>query len=99
MPMQIIPLDDLEIPMWAREDQALQEAKRKRNEHWHRMRKAKLEWLNYDPDDGEDIQLFWPWLEDTYGLRAHRNSNGDITEGYEILDEKKYTLFLLKYSQ
>ncbi len=88
---------DLEIPMHASDEEALREAKRKRNEHWARMRKAKEYWMTE-----HEIQLlddtFWRWLESSYGLRPHRDDFGNITEGYSIVDERLYTIFLLKFS-
>jgi len=73
------------------------EAKRKRNEHWLRMRRAKAYWeMLYGPDD---ISKFWPWLDREFGLKPEQDSYGNIIEGYVITDEKKYTIFLLKFSQ
>lgn len=90
-------IDDLEIPMWAGEDQALQEAKKKRDEHWARMRSAREWWIAHNRDVPFDN--FWIWLLDTYGIKPHRNAEGNITSGIDTLDEKKYTLFLLKFGQ
>ena len=58
-------IDDLEIPMWASEDEALREAKRKRNEHWLRMRKARQHWMNDHKIQSLDDN-FWKWLESSY---------------------------------
>lgn len=92
-------IDDLEIPMWSADDPALREEKRKRNDHWMRMRLARGEYIDilggaWDPNDPQ----FWKWLEDTYGIVPMRDNSGDITAGYSIVDEKKYTIFLLKFS-
>jgi hypothetical protein len=91
-------IDDLEIPMWSADDLALREEKRKRNEHWARMRKAREYWMTKHRlilfDDN-----FWSWLKDSCGIVPHRDSAGDLTAGVTIVDEKLYLLFLLKFSQ
>lgn len=92
-------MDDAFIPMQADDEQALHEFRRKRNEHWLRMRRARTQFL-------EDVAVadcsgtfdFWQYLEVNYGLIPHKDRSGDITEGYDIVDEKLYTLFLLKFS-
>ncbi len=86
--------------MHSEDEEALREAKRKRNEHWFRMRRARAEWsessdLAWNIDDPE----FWLWLENFYGLKAHKDSQGNITDGYTVVNEKLYTLFLLKFGQ
>ena len=40
---------------------------------------------------------FWDWLEVTYGIRATFNAEGMVTDKYRVMDEKKYTMFLLKF--
>lgn len=91
---------DLEIPMHAEDEKALQEQKRKRNEHWLRMRRAKDLWAeDVAAADTSDAFDFWKWLEVNYGLVPDKDPYGNITEGYTVTDEKLYTLFLLKFSQ
>lgn len=92
--------DDAFIPMEAKDLAALQEQRRKRNEHWQRMRRAKELWLeDISVADTSDPFDFWKWLEVNYGLVPERDSFGNITEGVTITDEKLYTLFLLKFGQ
>ena len=93
-------IDDLDIPMWAGDDEALREEKRKRNEHWWRMRRARSEWMEitgYSHSVADPS--FWKWLEETYGLVPDKDDSGNIKAGFTITDEKLYTLFLLKFSQ
>lgn len=95
-------IDDLEIPMWSADDEALREEKRKRNEHWARMRRAQKLWRDDLLDAGvevSDMSEFWEWLKVNFGLDPHRDESGNITEGYTVTDEKLYILFLLKFSQ
>lgn len=93
-------IDDAFIPMEIEDFEALQDQRRKRDEHWARMQKARLEWMSltgYEKD--VTTSGFWIWLADTYGLMPDRDHSGNITEGYAITDEKLYTLFLLKFGQ
>lgn len=93
-------IDDLDIPMWAGDDEALREAKRKRNEHWMRMRRAREQFFaDVDAADCSGTFDFWHWLEANFGLVPEKDDQGNITEGYSITDEKLYTMFLLKFGQ
>lgn len=95
--MKVSPsIEDSFIPMEAEAEEALQEHKRKRNEHWARMRRAREFWLIEHMMDSPNT--FWSWLETECGLRPNRDIEGNITEGYVVTDEKLYTLFLLKFS-
>lgn len=89
---------DPEISMHASDEEALQDYKRKRNEHWLRMRRAREYWMTKHKIQSLD-DTFWRWLEDSYGLSPNRDNFGNITEGYNIVNEKLYTVFLLKFSQ
>ena len=63
--------------------------KRKRNEHWARLRRAWAECdLAYEHRD---------WLEEKWGLRVHLSADGMITDDYTVVDEKKYLMYLLKF--
>jgi hypothetical protein len=79
------------IPMEADDIPSLQEQRRKRNEHWARLKLARL--------DCDGISGNYPkWLEEQYGLRVHMVDHM-ITDDYTVVDEKKYLIYLLKYSQ
>ena len=62
--------------------------KRKRDEHWARLRRARSNCPtpNTYPD----------WLEQTQGIKVHMNA-GMITDEYTVVDEKKYLIYLLKF--
>jgi hypothetical protein len=63
-----------------------------RDSHWARLYKARSE---YSWRDGF---TFTYWLEQKYGIRLILDSAGNITSDYKIVDEKKYSFYLLKYS-
>ena len=93
-------IDDGFIPMQAEDLLALQEFRRKRNEHWLRMRKAKEQFLDdVAAADCSSTFDFWKYLEVNYGLIPDRDNDGNIAEGYTVTNEKLYTLFLLKFGQ
>lgn len=97
--MKVSPsLEDNFIPMEAEDFLALQEQKRKRNEHWLRMRRAREQFLeDVAAADCSGTFDFWQYLEVNYGLVPERDDQGNITEGYAVTDEKLYTMFLLKF--
>ena len=43
-----------------------------------------------------DIEGFDKFIKETYGLRL-LTVDGNITDGFDIIDEKLYTIYLLKY--
>lgn len=46
-----------------------------------------------------DADAFLDWLENKYGMRVFRENIGNgITDDYEIVDEQKFLIFMLKYS-
>lgn len=81
-----------EYHSWGAEDKA------RRNEYWRRLRAA---WNDYQVSDlgpyGEpNLSSFKYFMERRYGLRV--NMVGDnIDNSYQIIDEKKHALFVLKY--
>lgn len=73
--------------------------KEKRDEYWRRLRNA---WADYQKNDlgpyGEpNFSSFKYFMEKRYGLRVSM-TGGNIQDTYEVIDESKHTLFLLKYA-
>lgn len=94
-------IEDAFIPMEARDIDAVQEQRKKRDQYWRMLFKARQDFLiltsqayEYDVDPG----AFFYYLKQNYGLQV-ATIDGQITGEYAIIDEKKYLLFLLKYSQ
>lgn len=61
--------------------------------YWSMLRKAKAEF-----ESTHRYVYFEHWMQSEYGLKIHYNIAGSITGNYTIVDPKKYTFFLLKYS-
>ena len=76
------------------DDDPLIEQRRNRWNYWEALKKVRKEYMaqnsEFDAYDFED------YLLGQYGLKMNI-VNGNITDGYEIVDEKKYLIFLLKF--
>jgi hypothetical protein len=70
------------------------EQRKKRWDYWAALKLVRKEYMlqnkEFDAYDFED------YLIGQYGIRMNI-INGNITDGYEIVDEKKYLIFLLKF--
>ncbi len=68
--------------------------RRNRWNYWEALKKVRKEFMaqnkEFDAYDFED------YLIGQYGIKMNI-VNGNITDGYEIIDEKKYLIFLLKF--
>lgn len=77
-----------------------EERKAKRNKYWQMLRSAKNDFLKltdqasieYDIGEG----AFYYYLQQNYGLKVEL-IDGKISGEYTIVDDKKYTIFLLKF--
>jgi hypothetical protein len=76
------------------DDDPLIEQRRKRWDYWAALKLVRKEYMaqnkEFDAYDFED------YIIGQYGIRMNI-VNGNITDGYEIVDEKKYLIFLLKF--
>ena len=68
---------------------------------WARIRRARTEfdeefWAV--PDITEDDKHFVSWLAWTYGIQLKLDASFAVESIFEIVDDQKYTVFLLKYS-
>ena len=70
------------------------EQRKNRWNYWEALKKVRKEYMlqnkQFDALDFED------YLTGQYGLKMNI-VNGNITDGCEIVDEKKYLIFLLKF--
>jgi len=73
------------------------EKKSKRFEYWHRLRLAKEDYYGIYDRLTETTPEFYQHLKKQYGIKLDFDSSGNITDTYQIVDEKKYMLFILKY--
>lgn len=65
-------------------------------DYWSALKKIRKEYME-DTANGEfDAFDFEDYIEANYGIKMNI-VNGNITDGYKVMDEKKYIIFLLKY--
>jgi hypothetical protein len=74
------------------------EFRKKRWDYWAALKQIRKEYMaDLKSLDGQfDAYDFEDYIEANYGIRM-MIVDGNITDGYKIMDEKKYIIFLLKY--
>lgn len=74
------------------------EQRKKRWDYWSALKLVRKEYMEtIDTLAGQfDAYDFEDYLEANYGIKMNI-VNGNITDGYKIMDEAKYTFFLLKF--
>ena len=70
------------------------EKRKNRWNYWEALKKVRKEYMGQNSEF--DAYDFEDYLTGQYGVRMNI-VNGNITDGYEIIDEKKYLIFLLKF--
>lgn len=77
------------------------ENREKRYQYWQMLRRAHNDYIELTEQAGIKSEMgsgaFEYYLKQTYGIHMEL-IDGNITANYVILDEKKYTMFLLKYA-
>ena len=96
-------IEDAFIPMESRDVDAIQEQRKQRDQYWAMLFRARQDFLTLTAQasveyDIVDPGAFFYFLKQNYGLQV-ATVDGKITSEYAVVDEKKYLLFLLKYSQ
>ena len=70
------------------------ERRKNRWNYWEALKKVRKEYMEQNKEF--DAYDFEDYLVGQYGLKMNI-VNGNITDGYQIVDEKKYLIFLLKF--
>jgi hypothetical protein len=76
------------------DDDPLIEQHKKRWDYWAALKLVRKEYMNQNKEF--DAYDFEDYLVGQYGIKMNI-VNGNVTDGYEIVDEKKYLIFLLKF--
>lgn len=73
--------------------------RKNRWKYWEALKKVRVEYMEtLDKLEGQfDAYDFEDYLENNYGIKMNI-VNGNITDGYKIVDEKLYLIFLLKWT-
>ena len=70
--------------------------RKKRWDYWAALKKVRVEYMQ-DAKNGQfDAFDFEDYIEEKYGIKMNI-VDGNITDGYNIMDEKKYIVFILKF--
>jgi hypothetical protein len=75
------------------DDPSIKQRKNRWN-YWEALKKVRKEYMGQNKEF--DAYDFEDYLVGQYGLKMNI-VGGNITDGYEIVDEKKYLIFLLKF--
>lgn len=80
------------------DDDSKIEQRKNRWNYWEALKKIRAEYLQtLDDLAGQfDIYEYEDYIEQNYGIKLNM-VDGNITDGYKIMDEKKYLIFLLKF--
>jgi hypothetical protein len=72
--------------------------RKRRWDYWAALKLVRREYMaDLKALDGQfDAFDFEDYIEENYGIKMNI-VNGNITDGYKIMDEKKYLIFLLKF--
>lgn len=71
----------------------------RRNQYWQAINRARREYLDqyvgiYDLTVRPALHY---WMQEHYGIRMGIDDQGNYTRDFEILDERRYLMFQLKY--
>lgn len=62
-----------------------------REQYWQMLKDERENYTNDTMDD------WMQGIEDKYGMRPILNESGSFTDMYEVIDEQKFLVYLLKY--
>ena len=70
-----------------------------RIKYWNTLRLAKAEYHQtlIDVAGQFDVDDFYMYIENNFGIRVITDNYGNIGASYDIVDEAKYLLYVLKY--
>lgn len=93
-------IEDTFIPMEAEDFVTVQEQRKKRDQYWAMLYKARQEFLNLTDQARLEYEIpngaFFYYLTQNYGLQVEL-IDGQITGEYAVVNEKKYLIFLMKF--
>jgi hypothetical protein len=72
------------------------EQRKRRWDYWAALKQIRKEYMQDAATIEFDAFDFEDYIEANYGIKM-QIVNGNITDGYKVVDEKKYLIFLLKY--
>lgn len=71
---------------------------RRRNEYWQKLQMARADWFNNTVEtEHPSTDAFYYFMQHKWGIKMNLDSSKNITASYQIIDESKYLMFLMKY--
>lgn len=67
----------------------------RRLHYWNVLRTLKAEFT--EETGSTEATEYITWLENKYGFKPKINHEGYLTDDYDIVDEKKYLIYILKH--
>jgi hypothetical protein len=69
-------------------------------DHFLRLQRVKNEYdaLAQDVPIGQGFLTFYDYVKEYYGVKLMYDGD-DVSLSYDVIDEKKYTMFLLKFGR
>lgn len=92
--MVIVPKDFQDYD----DDDERKEQRDRRYKYWQTLKNLRDEYLKETQNNVNNLepQVFLVWVEEKYGIKPKLFDN-HITDDYDIIDEKKYMVYVLKY--
>jgi hypothetical protein len=72
--------------------------------YWQRLRSARSEYIELTGDNPGSFDFikdnggFYTWMQNKYGIKVRFSSTGEITGDFDIVNEQKFTFFLLRFT-
>ena len=86
--------------MLLNEKELVDKFKKDREQYWLMLRRAKADWVRLTDQASIDYSMgdgaFYYYLQRNYGLRMEM-IDAKITANYEVVDDAKYLMFVMKY--
>lgn len=92
--MVIVPRDFQDYD----DDDERKEQRDRRFKYWQTLKNLREEYLKETQNSPYNLepQVFLAWVEERYGIKP-KLFDSHITDDYDIVDEKKYMMYILKY--
>lgn len=72
----------------------------KRLSRWTYWNNLKTLMKEFEQETGsKDHREYLVWIEDKYGFRPIETSDGMMTDDLDVVDEKKFLVYILKYGK
>ncbi len=74
------------------------EKRQNRQKYWRALKEIRNEYLKETIDTDYDAVRFLTWVEEKYGFRPAM-FDSYLTDDFEVVDQKKFIVYILKYGK